>query len=158
MDEMSFVLKMRDFVISRKNGMPFGPVSENVVQDAEKELGFSIPSLLRLCYLAVGNGGYGPGFGIIGLKGGYASDLGTLLETYESLHNLLLEARQLLKEATTPGRMESMCCCLSASLVVTYLHVSTWKTFNILSIRRKRASCGVRSTIFGSSLRCGWRA
>lgn len=107
MDEMSFVLKMRDFVISRKNGMPFGPVSENVVQDAEKQLGFSIPSLLRLCYLAVGNGGYGPGFGIIGLKGGYASDYGTLLETYESLHNLLLEARQLLKEATRPGRMES---------------------------------------------------
>jgi hypothetical protein len=49
----------------------------------EKQLGLSLPALLKSVYLQVGNGGFGPGLGLIGLKRGYASDFGTLAETYE---------------------------------------------------------------------------
>jgi hypothetical protein len=51
----------------------------------EKKLGFELPRLLTNCYTQIGNGGFGPGYGIIGLNGGFASDLGNLVETYEAL-------------------------------------------------------------------------
>jgi hypothetical protein len=43
------------------------------VRSAEKKLGFEIPPLLARIYLEIGNGGrrLGPGFGILGLPGGY---------------------------------------------------------------------------------------
>lgn len=62
-------------------------MSERDVEEVEMRLGFPIPALLKAVYLTVGNGGFGPGRGgkIIGLPGGYASDIGTLVEAYEQL-------------------------------------------------------------------------
>lgn len=37
---------------------------------AERALGFPLPPLLRELYLKVGNGGFGPGYGLFGLDGG----------------------------------------------------------------------------------------
>jgi hypothetical protein len=62
------------------------PASEEQVRRAEAELGFQIPPLLRSIYLNVGNGGFGPGYGIIGVgAGGHRSDLGTLVQTREEI-------------------------------------------------------------------------
>jgi hypothetical protein len=93
----TFVSRIRDYAASQPRSIPFPPVAEKAVEKAEAQLGFSIPSLLKLVYLQVGNGGFGPGRGgsIIGLEGGYASDFGTLVETYEQLRaDQALEGKQ----------------------------------------------------------------
>jgi hypothetical protein len=43
------------------------------VRAAERKLGFKLPPLLKRVYLEVGNGGrrLGPGYGLLGLPGGY---------------------------------------------------------------------------------------
>lgn len=43
---------------------------------AEQAIGSVLPSLLRRLYLEVGNGGFGPGYGLIGLPGGATDSLG----------------------------------------------------------------------------------
>jgi hypothetical protein len=50
----------------------FPPTTIFAVEAAENELGFKLPQLLSQLYTRVGNGGFGPGYGIFGLKGGYA--------------------------------------------------------------------------------------
>ncbi len=61
------------------------PVSEDLINQTEQQLGFSLPILLSECYLQLANGGFGPGYGVIGLAGGATSDFGNLLETYQQL-------------------------------------------------------------------------
>jgi hypothetical protein len=46
------------------------------LEDAERALGFALPEVLRELYLRVGNGGYGPGYGLIGVPGGATDDTG----------------------------------------------------------------------------------
>lgn len=48
----------------------YPPVTDALVTAAEARLGFRLPPLLHRLYTQVGNGGYGPGYGIIGLEGG----------------------------------------------------------------------------------------
>lgn len=50
----------------------FPPTTMVVVEDTEAKLGFGLPPLLRQLYTRVANGGFGPGYGIFGLDGGYA--------------------------------------------------------------------------------------
>jgi hypothetical protein len=52
--------------------------SSEQIAAAEAELGFELPSLLKRIYLEIGNGGchLGPGFGLLGLPGGYDNDDG----------------------------------------------------------------------------------
>lgn len=63
----------------------YPPVSEDLINQTEQQLGFSLPALLSECYLQLANGGFGPGYGVMGLAGGAASDFGNLLETYQQL-------------------------------------------------------------------------
>jgi hypothetical protein len=86
MDE-SFIARIRDYAKSQARPAKFAPAAQHNIEEAEKGLGFSIPTLLSAVYRKVGNGGFGPGRGgrIIGLKGGYESDFGNLLETYRQL-------------------------------------------------------------------------
>lgn len=72
----------------RKHSL-FPPTTPAIVEAAEAELGFRLPPLLRELYTQVGNGGFGPGYGIFGLEGGYIDqDIindfngGTLVEWY----------------------------------------------------------------------------
>lgn len=44
------------------------PVSLDELELAEQKLGFQLPSLLRALYLQIGNGGFGPGYGLISLN------------------------------------------------------------------------------------------
>jgi hypothetical protein len=46
----------------------YPPVTLKEVEMAEAELGFPFPAMLRRVYLQVGNGGFGPGFGILALN------------------------------------------------------------------------------------------
>jgi hypothetical protein len=48
----------------------YPPVSAAKVAAAEARLGFALPPLLRDIYMQVGNGGFGPGYGLIGIDGG----------------------------------------------------------------------------------------
>ena len=45
---------------------PLKPASIDAVEAAERRFGHAFPSLLRRLYLEVGNGGFGPGYGIMG--------------------------------------------------------------------------------------------
>jgi len=50
---------------------PLGPpASMDAVVAAERCLGHPLPPLLRRLYLEIGNGGFGPGYGILGLREG----------------------------------------------------------------------------------------
>lgn len=50
------------------------PAPADVVEEAEDLLGCRLPPLLRRLYLEVGNGGFGPGYGMLGLRGGHRDD------------------------------------------------------------------------------------
>ena len=72
----------------RQGGL-YPPTTLAAVKAAEAELGFRLPGLLRVLYTEVANGGFGPGYGLFGLEGGYiAPDIinhfqgGTLVEWY----------------------------------------------------------------------------
>jgi len=67
------------------SGVPHPLAAEGLIRDARRRLGFEIPKLLEDCYLKIGNGGFGPGYGLIGLEGGHASDFGSLVSTFEQL-------------------------------------------------------------------------
>ena len=55
---------------------------------AEKKLGFAIPELLRQIYQQVGNGGFGPGYGIFGLPTSAEDEKKSLVSQYLMLHKL----------------------------------------------------------------------
>jgi hypothetical protein len=52
----------------------YPPVSLEQVNQAETKLGFKLPSLLGRLYVEIGNGGFGPGYGMFGLEGGFAAE------------------------------------------------------------------------------------
>lgn len=54
----------------------YPPVTTAALESAEKMLGFALPMTLHQIYLQVGNGGFGPGYGLLGLPGGATDDLG----------------------------------------------------------------------------------
>jgi len=66
---------------------PLYPVAtEAEIADAERRLGFSLPLFLRRIYAEVGNGGFGPGGGLIGIDSGYPDSEGRRLpEKYDFL-------------------------------------------------------------------------
>lgn len=72
-------------IAAHVGGEKIAVASEDAVRLAEAQLGFAIPELLKSIYLNVANGGFGPGYGIIGVTGGHSSDLGTLVETYNEV-------------------------------------------------------------------------
>lgn len=53
---------------------PLSPASTRAVAEAEELLAQRLPGLLRTLYLEVGNGGFGPGYGLLGVAGGHADD------------------------------------------------------------------------------------
>ncbi|WP_306366329.1 SMI1/KNR4 family protein [Nocardiopsis sp. CC223A] len=46
---------------------PLKPVEEEAVKECEEHLGRPLPPLLRRCYLELGDGGFGPGYGLLPL-------------------------------------------------------------------------------------------
>jgi len=52
---------------------PADPVE---VANDERRLGFTVPPLMKRLYVEIGNGGFGPGYGLIGLTNGVPDDTG----------------------------------------------------------------------------------
>ncbi len=62
------------------------PATAAALGAAEAQLGVVLPPLLRRLYLEVANGGFGPGSGIIGVRGGWTTDHGRSIEDlYEEM-------------------------------------------------------------------------
>ncbi len=59
---------------------PIGPAAARDLRVVERRLKFRLPELLRAVYTRVGNGGFGPAYGIVGTTGGFRLD-GCLLES-----------------------------------------------------------------------------
>jgi hypothetical protein len=56
------------------------PASVAELDAAARGMGVAFPPLLRRVYLEVANGGFGPGPGILGIRGGWTTDHGTSVE------------------------------------------------------------------------------
>ncbi|MEZ6073062.1 MAG: SMI1/KNR4 family protein [Pirellulales bacterium] len=54
----------------------------------ESIISIQLPELLKQCYMQIGNGGFGPSYGITGLPGGHESSWGDLIQTVEGLRQL----------------------------------------------------------------------
>jgi hypothetical protein len=52
------------------------PLKKSEAEASEQALGFSVPPLLTQLYEKVGNGGFGPGYGLMGLVSGATDDQG----------------------------------------------------------------------------------
>lgn len=68
------------------------PATTAAVDAAEAHLGVALPSLLRRLYLEIANGGFGPGSGIVGVRGGWTTDRGRSIEDlYEEMSDSITE-------------------------------------------------------------------
>jgi len=66
----------------------FGPGDPVKIADDEKRLGFTLPPLMKRIYIEIGNGGFGPGYGLIGLTNGAPDDIGKIApEIYNQLRS-----------------------------------------------------------------------
>ncbi len=78
----------------------FPPATEQQIRETEQQLGFPLPRLLRLLYARIANGGFGPGFGIIGAVNGYLGVdhiLGSIARRYQWEIDFADALRQLYK-------------------------------------------------------------
>ena len=60
----------------------FPPAEPSALDEAERLTGLKLPPLLRRIYTEVGNGGFGPGYGLIGVSGGANDDGRTIAELF----------------------------------------------------------------------------
>ena len=67
----------------RRNGFVTLPATERQLRDAERRLHFPLPPLLQALYERLANGGFGPGYGLRGVIGGYAPGE-TILDRYRA--------------------------------------------------------------------------
>lgn len=99
-----------EYQAARANGLvaqlpvlPVAPVT--AVDEAERIISHRLPLLLRRLYLEVGNGGFGPGYGILGLRGGHRDDIHRgALDLYPSALNRSSEHWPVL-----PGNLLPIC-------------------------------------------------
>ena len=90
MDDLVKRLKRR-LRWSRRHTDPMGgvfvacrPASKKALLVTEQRLGFRIPETLRRAYLEVANGGFGPGYGVMGVEAGFMDDSGnTIADLFE---------------------------------------------------------------------------
>lgn len=63
----------------------YPPATEQDVVTTEHRLNFALPDTLRKIYLQVANGGFGPGYGVMGVERGFTDDLGhTIADVFEA--------------------------------------------------------------------------
>jgi hypothetical protein len=77
------------------------PLTEPQMQACEAQLGFSLPPLLRDLYMQVADGGFGPAWGINGLRDEPDDQWGGLVTEYRKLkqHHRLVSLTDLKKRA-----------------------------------------------------------
>jgi len=62
------------FDVAGRPFRPCPPCARQVVETAEQDLGFVLPDILRDIYMGVANGGFGPGYGVMGVDRGFTDD------------------------------------------------------------------------------------
>jgi hypothetical protein len=67
---------------------PFLTATTKEIEVAEQEIGFEFPELLHAIYSQVGNGGFGPAYGIVGFKWGQSLDGYTLESCHRKMEKL----------------------------------------------------------------------
>jgi hypothetical protein len=70
-DKHNSFITLKKVVSGEEPSLAFPPATEQQLKATERQLGFSLPPLLRLLYTQIANGGFGPGYGITGVIGGY---------------------------------------------------------------------------------------
>lgn len=82
---------------------PPPPAVPQALEEAERIVGHPFPRLVRRLYLEVGNGGFGPGYGILGVAGGHRDDLGsTVTEAYRRWHLWRADSTHVLPDGLVP--------------------------------------------------------
>lgn len=82
----------------------YPPASDEEIAWAENGIGAPLPPLIRELYRQVGNGGFGPGYGIAGLRGGkqiYKRDF------VENVQNSAIEIKAHLRESIAQADSET---------------------------------------------------
>src|SRR5215471_5371863 len=69
----------------RRAAFPFPPATVEQLQETETLLGFTLPPFLRTAYTELGNGGFGPAYGLRGTVGGFADATGTIVQHYQGI-------------------------------------------------------------------------
>jgi hypothetical protein len=57
-------------------GKVWPPIHDEAVARVEAAMGYQLPPLLKRLYQEIGNGGFGPDYGLLGLVGGAKNELG----------------------------------------------------------------------------------
>jgi hypothetical protein len=85
------------------------PVTWDVVRAAEARLGFPLPAMFGRLFVEIGNGGFGPGYGLFGLAGGHVDDVQGL--TLDELYIATIEdsAWETFLETPWPRRLMPVC-------------------------------------------------
>jgi len=66
----------------RKTSFAYPPATAEQLLATEHDLGFLLPPLLRILYERIANGGFGPGYGLIGGLDGFC-DAGDIVDNYQ---------------------------------------------------------------------------
>jgi len=94
--------KRHDFANSFETHLP-PPATATRVESAEGRLSFPLPRLLRRLYVEVANGGFGPGYGLLGVDGGYvAEEGGTIVESRDFLASICGDSQVEWPSKTIP--------------------------------------------------------
>ena len=125
-DPDNILRRLRDQIaraIPRSDGVPSAmPVATpEQIDHAEAELGFELPPLLQRIYREIGNGGchLGPGYGLLGLPGGYDNDDGwNIIKTSSEVSNGLEWWDQLIVVCDWGCSMLSCVDCSDADFTV----------------------------------------
>ena len=89
MDNLISAIRKSAARIPTMAGTPrvFPPASHDEIAAVEEAVGHKLPELWRRIYLEVGDGGFGPGYGLTGLVSGATDDQGqSALRLYRVLH------------------------------------------------------------------------
>src|SRR5687767_4174627 len=76
MDDLTIAAIRRRIRTKITDSDGFSPADPDGIADDERQFGFAFPPLLKRIYTEIGNGGFGPGYGLIGLSNGVPDDAG----------------------------------------------------------------------------------
>lgn len=85
---MDLIERVRVVASASGETQSFDAVTPDQIAYVESLLDIEIPHMLKRCYLEIGNGGFGPGYGIIGLPLGHESSWGDLVATVTELRRI----------------------------------------------------------------------
>lgn len=82
-DRDNLIAVLREHALSTCSETLKPVTTETACNAASEALGFKLPEFLVRCYTEIGNGGFGPAYGLIGIDpDGHTSSFGDLVTTY----------------------------------------------------------------------------